>query len=85
MDKNCINFYSKLYEKGDMSKKTINIRSKMLDVITIHFINEMNNKLEQPNTKKEFKEVVEEMATWKASILDGIALKKFMKFWPIIG
>jgi hypothetical protein len=57
----------------------------MLDVITIHFINEMNNKLEQPNTKKEFKEVVEEMATWKASILDGIALKKFMKFWPIIG
>ncbi len=68
-----------------MSKKTISIRSKMLDVVIIHFINEMNNKLEQPNTKKEFKEVVEEMATWKAPILDGIALEFFMKIWPIIG
>jgi hypothetical protein len=57
----------------------------MLDVIIIHFINEMNNKLEQPNTKKEFKEVVEEMTTWKAPILDGIAFDFLMKFWPIIG
>jgi hypothetical protein len=57
----------------------------MLDVIIIHFIDKMNNKLEQPNTKKEFKEVVEEMATWKAPRLDGIALEFFMKNWPIIG
>jgi hypothetical protein len=41
--------------------------------------------LEQPNTKKEFKEVVEEMTTWKAPILDGIAFDFLMKFWPIIG
>jgi hypothetical protein len=46
----------------------------MLDVVTIHFIDEMNNKLEQPITKKEFKEVVEKMAIGKAPRLDGIAL-----------
>ncbi len=46
----------------------------MLDVITIHFIDNMNNKLEQPITKKEFKGVVEEMATRKALRLDGIAI-----------
>ncbi len=64
----------KLYEKDDLSKKTIRIQSKMLDVITIHFIDNMNNKLEQPITKKEFKGVVEEMATRKAPRLDGIAI-----------
>jgi len=64
----------KLYEKDDLSKKTIRIESKTLDVITIHFIDNMNNKLEQPITKKEFKGVVEEMARRKAPRLDGIAI-----------
>ncbi len=40
----------------------------MLDVIIIHFIDEMNNKLEQPITK-EFKEFVEEMATRHCPII----------------
>jgi hypothetical protein len=74
LDKNCTKLYSKLYEKGDMSKKTIRIQSKMLDVVIIHFIDEMNNKLEQPIIKKDLKRVVEEMAIGKAPRLDGIAL-----------
>ncbi len=79
-----MNFYSKLYEQGDMSKETISIRYKMLDVITIRFTNKMNTELEQPIIKKELKEAIEEMATKKTPRLDGIALEFFMKIWLII-
>lgn len=35
-----------IYEVGDMSKETISIWSKVLDVVTIHFIDKMNKELE---------------------------------------